>query len=164
MKDERPLEKISKVKRRRFIGLSILGLVSLPVSGISNLTSSASRSSPLDKEFLNTGLKMLPDLFIMDGHIHVMSRQLLQNLDIGNRYKDGTVDLPRIIEGGLNALFFSVYTPEPYLPGHYEVKNTFRVIELALDEIKKNNKYIELALTASEIEKISSKGKIAAFL
>jgi len=100
----------------------------------------------------------------MDGHIHVMSRQLLQNLDIGERYSDGTVDLPRMIEGGLNAVFFSVYTPEPYYPGRLEVKNTFRVLELALNQIKKNNKFIELATTAGDIERISKKGKIAAFL
>lgn len=102
--------------------------------------------------------------FVMDGHIHVMSRQLLQGLDIGQRYTDGSVDLPRMIEGGLNAVFFSVYTPEPYYPGRHEIKNTFRVVELALDQIEKNSRVIELALNARDIEKISKKGKIAAFL
>lgn len=102
--------------------------------------------------------------FVMDGHIHVMSRQLLQGLDIGQRYIDGSVDLPRMIEGGLNAVFFSVYTPEPYYPGRHEIKNTFRVVELALDQIEKNSRVIELALNARDIEKISKKGKIAAFL
>jgi membrane dipeptidase len=119
-----------------------------------------------------TGLSLIQDqgsslhqkAFVMDGHVHVMSRQLLQGLDIGQRYQDGTVDLPRIIEGGINALFFSVYTPEQYYPGRFEVKNTFRVIELALDQIEKYKKHMELALNASDIEKINRKGKIAAFL
>lgn len=102
--------------------------------------------------------------FIMDGHIHVMSRQLLQGLDIGQRYPDGLVDLPRIKEGQINAMFFSVFTPEPYYPGHFEVKNTFRVVELALSQIEKNNAVIEIALNASEIEEINSRGKMAAFL
>lgn len=102
--------------------------------------------------------------FVMDGHIHVMSRQLLEGLDIGQRYSDGHVDLPRAIEGGLDAMFFSVYTPEPYYPGRHEVKNTFRVIELALAQIEKNSRIIELARTASEIRSINKKGKIAAFL
>jgi membrane dipeptidase len=100
----------------------------------------------------------------MDGHVHVMSRQLLQGLDIGQRYTDGMVDLPRAMEGGLNAMFFSVFTPESYYPGHYEVKNTFRVVELALDQIEKNKAVIELAHTASEIEEINRRGKMAAFL
>jgi membrane dipeptidase len=38
------------------------------------------------------------------------------------------------------------------------------VVNLALDQIKKNNATIELALTASDIERINKKGKMAAFL
>lgn len=102
--------------------------------------------------------------FVMDGHIHVMSRQLLEGLDIGDRYSDGTVDLPRAREGGLDAMFFSVYTEEDYYPGRHEEKNTFRVVELALEQIEKNSDVIELALTASDIERINRRGKMAAFL
>jgi membrane dipeptidase len=112
--------------------------------------------------------KPMPELhrraFVMDGHTHVMTRELLMKTDIGQRYPDGTVDLPRAKEGGVDAMFFSVYTPEHYYPGRFETKNTFRVVNLALDQIKKNNSMIELALTASDIERINEKGKMAAFL
>lgn len=104
------------------------------------------------------------DAFVMDGHIHMMTRQLLGGLDIGQRYSDGHVDLPRVVEGGLDAFFFSVYTPEPYYPGRQEVKNTFRVVELALAQIEKNHNVIELARSASDIVEINSRGKVAAFL
>src|SRR6185436_20151596 len=72
--------------------------------------------------------------------------------------------LPRAKEGGVDAMFFSVYTPENYYPGRFEIKNTFRVVELALDQIKHNSGAIELALTGSDIERINKSGKIAAFL
>lgn len=104
------------------------------------------------------------DSFVMDGHIHVMSRQLLEKLDIGKRYSDGHFDLVRAREGGLDAMFFSVYTPEPYYPDRHEVKNTFRVVELAVDQIEANRNVIELARSASEIERINRQGKMAAFL
>ncbi len=104
------------------------------------------------------------DAFVMDGHIHVMSRQLLQKLDIGQRYSDGHVDLPRARLGGLDAMFFSVYTPEPYYPGRHEVTNTFRVVELALEQIEKNKAVIELARNATEIEAINRRGRMAALL
>jgi membrane dipeptidase len=104
------------------------------------------------------------DAFVMDGHTHVMTRELLLGTDIGQRYPDGNVDLPRAKEGGLDAMFFSVYTPENYYPGRFETKNTFRVVELALDQIKKNENTIELALNASDIDRITKSGKIAAFL
>ena len=102
--------------------------------------------------------------FVMDGHVHMMTRQLLEGRDIGDRYLDGHVDIPRAIEGGLDAMFFSCYTPEPYYPDRHEVKNTFRVVELALAQIEKNNHLIELAHTASDIVRINRKGKMAAFL
>jgi membrane dipeptidase len=104
------------------------------------------------------------EALVMDGHVHVMTRELLMHTDIGQRYPDGNVDLPRAKEGGVDAMFFSVYTPEHYYPGRFETKNTFRVVNLALDQIEKNSSVIELALTASDIERINKKGKIAAFL
>ena len=104
------------------------------------------------------------DAFVMDGHVHVMSRQLLEGVDIGTRYADGHIDLPRAREGGIDAMFFSVYTPEPYYPARHEVKNTLRVIELALEQIEKNKNVIELALNAGDIERINRAGKMAAFL
>lgn len=114
------------------------------------------------------GFAQSPDLhrdaLLLDGHVHVMSRQLLEGSDIGERYGDGHVDLPRATEGGVDAMFFTVYTPEPYYPARYEVKNTLRVVELALEQIEKNSAVIELARTASDIERIVGAGKIAAFL
>jgi membrane dipeptidase len=135
--------------------------------------------SVLPKQFLSSAVagsnlpsttqdKPMPALhreaFVMDGHTHVMTRELLMKTDIGQRYPDGNVDLPRAKEGGVDAMFFSVYTPENYYPGRFETKNTFRVVNLAMDQIKKNNATIELALTASDIERINKKGKMAAFL
>jgi membrane dipeptidase len=104
------------------------------------------------------------EAFVMDGHIHVMMRQLLQGLDIGDRYPDGDVDLPRAREGGLDAMFFSIYTPEPYYPGRFETKHTLRVLSLARDQIAQNADVIELALNASDIERINRAGKMAAFI
>lgn len=142
----------------------------LPLSGAFPLKSIAGSGLDGNSSFAFSSATQSSDpslhnnAFVMDGHIHMMTRQLLQGLDIGSRYPDGHVDLPRAIEGGLDAMFFSVYTPEEYYPGRLEVKNTFRVVELALDQIEKNNKVIELARTASEIVEINRRGKMAAFL
>ncbi|MBL8212574.1 MAG: dipeptidase [Bryobacterales bacterium] len=114
--------------------------------------------------FQQVGSSLHRDAFVMDGHIHVMTRQLLQGSDIGQRYTDGHVDLVRAREGGLDAMFFSVYTPEAYYTGRHEVKNTFRVLELALEQIERNSRVIEVARTASEIGRINKAGKMAAFL
>lgn len=147
--------------RRRDL-LKCLTLVPLT----SQLLSSQSRSAfAADQDLPGQQMPALHrEAFVMDGHTHVMTRELLMKTNIGQRYPDGNVDLPRAKEGGVDAMFFSVYTPEHYYPGRFEIKNTFRVVELALDQIKKNNNVIELALNASDVERISKSGKIAAFL
>jgi membrane dipeptidase len=134
--------------------LPLQSLLSTPVEG--SRLSSITQDKPMPS--------LHRDAFVMDGHTHVMTRELLMKTDIGQRYLDGNVDLPRAKEGGVDAMFFSVYTPEHYYPGRFEIKNTFRVVELALDQIKKNNNAIELALNASDIQRITKTGKIAAFL
>jgi len=80
-------------------------------------------------------------------------------VDLGARYADGHIDLPLAREGGIDAMFFSVYSPEPYYPARHEVKNIFRVVELALEQIRKNGDRIELALDAESSERIAKSGK-----
>lgn len=153
------------MKRRDLIKTFTMLPLAGSVSPIESLLSAPVAGNDIP---LHLKQKPMPELhrnaFVMDGHTHVMSRELLMGTDIGQRYPDGTVDLPRAREGGLDAMFFTVYTPEHYYPARLETKNTFRVVNLALDQIEKNNDMIELALNASDIERINQKGKMAAFL
>ena len=105
-----------------------------------------------------------PDRFVMDGHVHMINRQLYLGGDIGEAYKDGQVDLPRIRKGGLSAIFFSLFSSEEYYPRRFEGKHTLRLMDLALRQIEKNRDQIEVAYTASDLERIHKAGKIGAFL
>ncbi len=105
-----------------------------------------------------------PPAFVMDAHTHMINRQLYLGGDIGDSYQDGQVDLLRIRAGGLNAIFFSLYSLEPYYPHRYELKHTLQLLELALQQIEKHQDQIELALNASDIERIAGQGKVAALL
>lgn len=104
-------------------------------------------------------------IFVMDAHTHMINRQLHAGGDIGDSYdyKGGQVDLPRIREGGLDAIFFSLYSREPFYPHRYELYYTLQLMELTLQQLEQNDQ-IELALNASDIERISREGKVAAFL
>jgi membrane dipeptidase len=82
--------------------------------------------------------------------------------DIGQRLPDGQVDLPRAREGGLKAMFFSLFVAESYYPARYETKQTLRLADLAFRQLEKNRDTIELALNASDIERITRRGKMAA--
>src|SRR5579864_397643 len=108
--------------------------------------------------------KLHRDAFVFDAHVHVIDRQLYHGGDIGDRVTDGQFDLPRAKEGGIDAMFFSIFVTEDYYPQRFETKQTLRLIDLALTELAKNRATIELALSASDIERINKQGRMAAVL
>src|SRR5258708_5852818 len=101
---------------------------------------------------------------VFDGHVHAVDRVFYHGGDIGTRKNDGQFDLPRAKEGGLKALFFSIFVTEDYYPPRYETKQALRMLDTALDQIAKNNSTIELARNAADIERIVKAGKMAAVL
>ena len=108
--------------------------------------------------------KLHQDAFVFDGHIHMINRQFYHGGDIGERVADGQVDLPRAKEGGIDAMFFSLFVSEDYYPQRYETKQVMRLMDLALTQLEKNRATIEIARTASDIERINKAGKMAAVL
>jgi membrane dipeptidase len=104
------------------------------------------------------------DAFIFDAHVHVVNRQFYHGGDMGQRVDDGQFDLIRAREGGLDAMFFSLFVTEQYYPGRLETKQVIRLIDAAHAQLARNTDKIELALSASDVERISKTGKIAAFM
>jgi membrane dipeptidase len=104
------------------------------------------------------------DALVFDAHIHVVNRQFYHGGDMGQRVDDGQFDLARAKEGGLDAMFFSLFVTEQYYPARFETKQVLRLVDAAYDQLAKNRDKIELALNASDVERISKAGKIAAFM
>lgn len=104
------------------------------------------------------------DAFVFDAHVHVINRQFHHGGDIGQRLEGGQFDLPRAREGGLDALFFSVFINEQYYPPRYETKHALRLISLAHEQLAQNRDTIELARNGPDVERITRAGKMAAVL
>lgn len=104
------------------------------------------------------------DALVFDAHVHMINRQFYRGGDIGDRLPDGQVDLPRAREGGLDAMFFSMWVEEPYYPARYETRQLLRLMDLAHQQIGKNKDTVEIAYTARDIERIVARGRIAALL
>ena len=103
-------------------------------------------------------------VLVFDAHVHVIDRQFYHGGDMGERVNDGQFDLVRAREGGVGAMFFSLFVTEDYYPQRLETKQTLRLIDLALTQLERNQDRIELARNAGDIERIFAKGKIAAVL
>jgi len=93
-----------------------------------------------------------PDALVFDAHVHVVNRQFYHGGDMGQRVEDGQFDLARARDGGLDA------------PARYETKQVLRLIDSAHDQLARNVDRIELAFSASDVERISRSGRIAAFM
>jgi membrane dipeptidase len=108
--------------------------------------------------------KLHLESLVFDAHVHMINRQFHRGGEIGDRLPDGQVDLPRLSEGGVDAFFFSLFVEEEYYPARYETKQSLRLLDLALTQIERHKDRIEVALTASDIERIVKDGKMAGVL
>jgi membrane dipeptidase len=108
--------------------------------------------------------KLHQDAFVFDAHVHVMNRQFHDGTDIGVRLKGGQVDLPRAKQGGIDAMFFSMFVPEEYYPPRFETRHALRLIDLAHSQISANRAVIEIAYNGADIDRIHKSGRIAAVL
>lgn len=104
------------------------------------------------------------DAFVFDAHVHVINRQFYDGTDIGQRLKSGQVDLPRAQEGGIDAMFFSLFIQEQYYPPRFESRHAFRLMDKALEQIRRNEDKVAIARKGADIDRIRKQGKIAAVL
>lgn len=84
----------------------------------------------------------------------MINRQYYLGGDISDHYDNGQVDLPRMRKGGVNAIFFSILSSDEYSPNRHKLKLTMDLMDLALRQIQRDHDQMELALNASDIERI----------
>jgi membrane dipeptidase len=100
---------------------------------------------------------------VIDTHDDTTQRFLDGKFDIGERHSDGNIDVPRIREGGLNAIFFSIWTSSKTV-GPTAVKQALDQIDAVREQIRRHPKDLSLASTATEIREIHKQGQIAALM
>ena len=102
--------------------------------------------------------------FVFDAHIHMINRQFFKGGDIGERVSDGQVDLPRAKEGGIDAMFFTLFVEEQYYPARHETRQVLRLLDLARRQVAANADKIAFAYSAADVTRIAKTGKIAPIL
>src|SRR5690349_22250026 len=101
---------------------------------------------------------------LIDTHNDVPSRTVA-GFDIGPRASTGQTDLVRLREGGVGAVFFSVYVAGTYVNGNRSANRALQMIDTVRHDIAgRYPKDFMLATTADEIETAHRQGKIAALM
>src|SRR5688572_2755114 len=141
----------------RMLGLSFVAVLAMtPVSAQSNLLDRARalhRQAP-----------------VIDGHNDypwaLRERDPARNidtLDIRVAQPSIMTDIPRLKAGGVGGQFWSVYVPAT-LQGQAAVTATLEQIDIVHRMVRKYPDAFELALTASDVERIRKAGKIASLI
>jgi membrane dipeptidase len=99
----------------------------------------------------------------VDAHNDTVQRILIENVDISQRLTDGTLDLPRLREGGMHVPFFALWVPS-YYHGAEAVRRTLDLRDAMQRVFDKYPDQIELATSAHDVERIVGEKKIAAIL
>jgi len=100
---------------------------------------------------------------VVDTHDDTTQRLLDPGFDIGVRHTDGDVDIPRMREGGLGAIFFSIWMSGS-VTGPEAVKRSLDQIDAVREMVRTHSKDLVLCTTAEEVRAAHAAGKIAVLI
>jgi membrane dipeptidase len=100
---------------------------------------------------------------VVDTHDDTTQRFLDGKFDLGTRSAMGSIDIPRMREGNLSAIFFSIWMPSK-VTGPEAVDKALLQIDAVREQVRKHPSDLVLATTAAEIREARKQGKIAALL
>ena len=100
---------------------------------------------------------------VIDTHDDTTQRFLDGKFDIGIRHADGSIDVPRMRQGGLDAIFFSIWIPSK-ITGTDAVNRALAQIEAVREQVRAHPRHLALATTAAEVRASHKQGKIAALM
>jgi membrane dipeptidase len=100
---------------------------------------------------------------VVDTHDDTTQRFLDGKFDLGPRNASGSIDIPRMREGNLGAIFFSVWMPSK-VTGPEAVDRALVQIDAVREQVRKHSIDLVLATTAAEVREAHKQGKIAALM
>jgi membrane dipeptidase len=136
--------------RRPQISLSLLLLLIMP-------TLSASQS------ISDQAKKLQSSSIVIDTHDDTTQRLLDPKFDLAIRHSDGNIDIPRMKEGGLSAIFFSIWISSK-ITGPEAVKKALDQIDALRETVRKNPNDLLLATSAADIREAKNQHKIAVLM
>jgi len=100
---------------------------------------------------------------VVDTHDDTTQLLLDSKFDLGERQTSGSIDIPRMREGGLGAIFFSIWIPSK-VTGPIAVEKASQQIDAVREQIRRHPNDLVLATTADQIRRAHKDKKIAALM
>lgn len=100
---------------------------------------------------------------LVDTHDDTTQLMLDPKFDLGRRHTLGSIDIPRMREGGLGAIFFSIWIPSKIV-GPPAVQKALQQIDAVREQVRKHPRDLVLATTSEEIRRAHQQHKIAVLM
>src|SRR6202034_1982873 len=129
------------------------------LGGILPLLAGLSQSQPISQKAKDLHFSSI----VGDPPRHPPQRLLEPKFNLGARHTDGSIDIPRMREGGLDAIFFSIWIPGT-VTGPTAVRRAEDQIAAVRQAVARNPNDLVLCTTADEIRAAKKSKKIAVLM
>jgi membrane dipeptidase len=120
-----------------------------------------------EEKLIKLADKIHESILTVDTHCDTPMEFSDPGFDLGVKSIDGCVDFPKMVEGGLHAEFFVVFTPQgPRNDSTYNKvqQKALEIFNAIHKNVEKNNSMAEIATTPDDAYRLKREGKIAAFI
>ena len=100
---------------------------------------------------------------VVDAHADTPQRFLFDQFDMGHRDAEGCVDIPRLREGGVSAIFFALWVPVE-ITGAAATRRALDLLGAVEEQVRRHPDDLTLATSADEIRLARGQNKIAILL
>ncbi len=100
---------------------------------------------------------------VLDTHDDTTQNLSSKDFDLGKRNSMGSIDIPRMRAGGMNAIFFSIWIDGRIL-GPPAIQKALDQIDEVRENVRKYSKDLALARTADDVRRAHAQGKIAVLM
>jgi membrane dipeptidase len=100
---------------------------------------------------------------VLDTHADTPQRLLFDHFDLANRDIEGCVDIPRLRDGGIGAIFFALWVPVE-ITGGAATRRARDLLDAVLKQIEIHGGDLVLAVSSAEVRTARAENKIAVLL
>ena len=100
---------------------------------------------------------------VFDTHADTAQRLFFDQFDLGERDVEGCVDIPRLREGGVGAVFFALWVPVE-ITGQAATRRARGLLNAVTKQIKIHSRDLTLATSSKEIRGARAENRIAVLL
>jgi membrane dipeptidase len=159
-----------KTKKGEGMNIQFMVFLLMICTTVKTITADSERkpSNLSQTELIAQAKQIHEQIITIDTHVDILPDFATPKLNPGIRQEKSKVDLVKMKEGGLDAVFFASYvlqkklTPENYSEAYNEAINKIKAIRRMCEEM--NPDLIELALTPDDVTAIKKKGKRIAII